>query len=380
MAANFSSLGPIATGVSDLGSAVSDLFGSKAAGASASSYQEAQAIADQNAKIAAAATNTQEMQETRALQKSLGTTAADVSGAGFASSGSALDIVRDSAMEGALNKALTAEQGAITVNSYEEQAGMFGGMAEAANASGTGQLIGGVLQAAGGVLSLAPSAINAYKFITSPSAADTAINASSVATVDAATAAESGTAIGDAAAASTATVDAATAAESGTAIGDAAASAAIDAGATDAVAAGATDAVATGAVAAGGDAIATDAVAAAAWIVCTELHRQGRMASRTYYAAASSFLAYPERGKRGYYVWAIPSTRHLRAHPQSWYSRLLERTFNCRANYIVAKKRRRQTTLAGAMVTHGLYAFCWTLSWFVPESFARWQHLYEGAR
>ena len=132
-----------------------------------------------------------------------------------------------------------------------------------------------------------------------------------------------------------------------------------------------------GTAAATGGGFADVLAAAVAWIICTELRRQGRMPARTYYLAAPEFAAYSERGKRGYYVWAIPSTRHLRAHPQSWYSRLLERTFNCRARYIANRKRGLPGTLAGALVTHGLYGFCWMLSWFVPASFARWQTLYR---
>lgn len=167
--------GDISGALTDFGSAVSDLFGSQAAGASAGSYLQAAAIADQNAKIATASTNTQEMQETRQLYKTLGTQEAQVGGANFAESGTALDLLRDSASQGATAKALTAEQGAITINSYEEQAGIFSGMANAASASGNAQAIGGVLSAAGGALNIYSAAKTAGLFSSGTDAAGNAI-------------------------------------------------------------------------------------------------------------------------------------------------------------------------------------------------------------
>lgn len=138
----------------DFGGAVSDLFAAKGATASAGSYEEAAAIARQNALIARQATNIKEEQESRQIFKTIGAQKAQVGGAGFAESGSALDLLSDSASQGALTKALTAEQGAITENSYAEQAGLYMGMARSARASGRAQQVGGLLQAAGGAISL----------------------------------------------------------------------------------------------------------------------------------------------------------------------------------------------------------------------------------
>lgn len=138
----------------DFGGAVSDLFAAKGATASAGSYEEAAAIARQNALIARQATNIKEEQESRQIFKTIGAQKAQVGGAGFAESGSALDLLSDSASQGALTKALTAEQGAITENSYAEQAGLYMGMARSARASGRAQQVGSLLQAAGGAISL----------------------------------------------------------------------------------------------------------------------------------------------------------------------------------------------------------------------------------
>jgi hypothetical protein len=79
-----------------------------------------------------------ESQADRNLYQALGTTRADFavglfarpmncriwrcSGAGFAESGSALDLLRESASQGAMTKAVLGEQGLITEAGYQEQA------------------------------------------------------------------------------------------------------------------------------------------------------------------------------------------------------------------------------------------------------------------
>jgi hypothetical protein len=50
-----------------------------------------------------------------------------------------------------------------------------------------------------------------------------------------------------------------------------------------------------------------------------------------------AFDAYPEIAKRGYYLWAIPSVRHLRRQPDSLYSRTLAAAFRWRAEDIAAR-------------------------------------------
>lgn len=143
-----------ANAATDLGGAVSSLFGAQAASASASSYEQAAGIANQNAALVAQQTAIKETQASRQVYKTGSTQTAQIAGAGFATSGSALDIMRSSASEGALNKALIAQTGAISENSYAEQAGAFQGQADAAKSSSTAQTVGGILQGAGGLYKL----------------------------------------------------------------------------------------------------------------------------------------------------------------------------------------------------------------------------------
>jgi hypothetical protein len=71
-------------------------------------------------------------QADRNLYQSLGTTEADIAGAGLAQSGSALDLLRESASQGAMTKAVLGEQGLITEAGYAEQAQSYQDMASAA--------------------------------------------------------------------------------------------------------------------------------------------------------------------------------------------------------------------------------------------------------
>ncbi len=158
--------GDLATAITDIGGAVSQLFGARAATASASSYDTAASIAEQNAQLTQEATAIKETQASRQIYQTVGAQKAAVGGAGFAESGSALDLLRSSASQGALTKAILANQGAITENAYAEQAGMFRGMAEAAGTSAKGQNIGALLQGAGGLISLGTAAYNGYNAVT----------------------------------------------------------------------------------------------------------------------------------------------------------------------------------------------------------------------
>jgi hypothetical protein len=105
---------------------------------------------------------------------------------------------------------------------------------------------------------------------------------------------------------------------------------------------------------------ALDAGTAAAWIICTELVRQGRMPRKHWAPGTRKFAAYPEIGKRGYYVWAIPSVRHLRRHPDSLYSRLLGVVFRWRAENIAAHAgvKGARKLWRGALVTGVLAPLC----------------------
>jgi hypothetical protein len=151
-------------GISSIGGGVSDLFSgesdrAKAAGAryEEANYRLAAQFADQNAVFTQWSTDIKEAQASREITKSLGETAADVAGAGFAASGSALDILRESASQGALTKAVLSEQGLITQAGYKEQAASYNNMAQAADmaahaeekAATVADITGGIKIAAG---------------------------------------------------------------------------------------------------------------------------------------------------------------------------------------------------------------------------------------
>jgi hypothetical protein len=156
------------------GAAASDLFAglgeqTKAKGdyAEAANYNLAADYANQEAAYVKQSTAIQQYQQQRELTKSLGGTTAEVAGAGFATTGSAIDLLRDSASQGALAKAVLGEQGLITEQGYKEQASSFESLANAAvmaggeaNKAATGDFIGAGIQGATAVatLGLGPSA------------------------------------------------------------------------------------------------------------------------------------------------------------------------------------------------------------------------------
>lgn len=128
------------TAFSDFGGAVSDLFAadadkSKAAGLRAESqeYTLAAGLSQQNEQYTEQSTAIQEAQKSRDIMQTIGKQQADVAASGFAASGSALDLLRDSANQGALAKATLAQQGLITEAGYEEQAQSYQLMSQAAN-------------------------------------------------------------------------------------------------------------------------------------------------------------------------------------------------------------------------------------------------------
>lgn len=122
-----------------LGAAVNDLFSAdthrtRSAGLriEAGNYDRAAGFSDENEKFTEMSTAIKQAQIDRQNVKALGGIEADVAGAGFASSGSALDILRDSASQGALTKAVAGEQGLITEEGYKVEAESYRQMGQAA--------------------------------------------------------------------------------------------------------------------------------------------------------------------------------------------------------------------------------------------------------
>lgn len=145
-----------ATTFSDLGGAVSDLFAGfgattqadlKAKGlrlqaqgdlAEASNYDLASSLATQNEKYTEISTAIQQSQLDRNTYLQIGGQQAAVAGAGFAASGSSLDILADSARQGALAKATLGTQGLITEAGYNEQAQSYTTLANTARSTAAG--------------------------------------------------------------------------------------------------------------------------------------------------------------------------------------------------------------------------------------------------
>jgi post-segregation antitoxin (ccd killing protein) len=123
----------------DLGGAVSDLFAAqgykyKAQGDEfeKQNYLLAADLADKNARFAETSTAIKTAQQNRQIYQNIGGQKADIAGAGFAESGSAIDLLRDSAAQGALMQAVTQQQGLIQEEGYKEQAQSYRNMAAAA--------------------------------------------------------------------------------------------------------------------------------------------------------------------------------------------------------------------------------------------------------
>ena len=88
----------------------------------AGAYGTAATLANQNAQLEQVSGAIQGYQAQRELEQGIGTQSADVSGAGFASSGSNLDAIRSSYQKGFLNEQLIGTQSQIKQAGYLEQA------------------------------------------------------------------------------------------------------------------------------------------------------------------------------------------------------------------------------------------------------------------
>jgi hypothetical protein len=155
------------TAVSDFGAGVSDLFAAKGDEAKAKfdlaeqqQYTLAGQFAGQEEQYTAMSTQIKQAQQEREAHQALGTTSAQIAGAGFGASGSAMDILRSGAQQGALSNAVLGEQGLITEQGYQEQqqsytlmAGAAGEAAQAEEDVASGAKKASMFSFAGGSLS-----------------------------------------------------------------------------------------------------------------------------------------------------------------------------------------------------------------------------------
>lgn len=132
---------------SDFAGAVGDLFAAEGDRSKASAlrlkaqgdrlegenYGLAATLAGQNEKFTELSTAIKNTQLEREQTMAFGATRAEVGGAGLAASGSALDILADSARQGSLAKSVLNQQGLITEAGYQEQQQSYVNMQKAAN-------------------------------------------------------------------------------------------------------------------------------------------------------------------------------------------------------------------------------------------------------
>jgi hypothetical protein len=121
------------------GGAVKDLFsgfasGTKAKGnlLQAQQYDLARDLALKNKQFTETSTAIKEQQTQRSVETVIGQQQADVAAGGFAATGSALDLLRDSMAQGALTKAAVGQQGLIEEAGYQQQADSYAIMAQSA--------------------------------------------------------------------------------------------------------------------------------------------------------------------------------------------------------------------------------------------------------
>lgn len=114
-----------------------EALGIKAQGdlAEASNYDIAAQLAKANAAYTQQSTALQEYQVGRQVTQTIGSQQAAVAASGFSSGGSAGDLLRSSASQGALAKATLAQQGVITEAGYNEQAQSYTTLANTGRAT-----------------------------------------------------------------------------------------------------------------------------------------------------------------------------------------------------------------------------------------------------
>ncbi len=137
-----------------LSSAAGSLFGGIGDLKEADAYKKAASLAANNAQIAAESTQIQETQAQRKIFQTIGAQQAEVASAGFAASGSNLDLLHSSISQGSLQKQLIGEQGLIQQNSFLEEAAADQGKAAAAKAAAGGGFLSSIFKVASSFIGL----------------------------------------------------------------------------------------------------------------------------------------------------------------------------------------------------------------------------------
>ena len=138
----------------DLGGSISSLFSGMGELAAASAYTQASQLNQSNAAISQASGQLNAQLATRNAYQTMSTTQASTEATGFTLSGSAGDILREQAQQGALAKSVALSQGELQSQSFAAQAAAEQGQAASAKMSGGGGILGGLLKGLGAVASI----------------------------------------------------------------------------------------------------------------------------------------------------------------------------------------------------------------------------------
>lgn len=130
-------------------------------------YNAVGAISEQNATIEGVSGNIKQLQANRQVARTIGSQRAAVAGAGFASSGGSLDLMKSSIQEGYLNDQIIGAQTEVTKGGFLEQGAAAQAEASGARVASDAALALSKNQAAAGQLALAnaanqTTALNAY--------------------------------------------------------------------------------------------------------------------------------------------------------------------------------------------------------------------------
>ena len=143
--------GSIGSGLTSIGGAASDLFAAQGDEAESSNYTLAASLAGKNAQYSELSTGIKNMQADREIYQTIGKESAGVASSGFSAGGSAGDLLRSSASQGALTHAVTSAQGLIQEQGYQEQQQSYQTMASAASTASIGADISGGIKGAVGL-------------------------------------------------------------------------------------------------------------------------------------------------------------------------------------------------------------------------------------
>lgn len=134
----------ISGSVNDLFSGLAGLERAAGSAAEAQAYGIAATISREQAEFTKESTAVKTFMADRQIYKAIGREETQIAGAGFEKSGTALDLLRESAQQGSLETQLLQRQGLITQESYEQQAKSYDFMKSAAEHAADAGVLGSI--------------------------------------------------------------------------------------------------------------------------------------------------------------------------------------------------------------------------------------------